>query len=648
VIRGEPGIGKSRLAGAIAQDARDAGAAVLSTAAYAAEQGIAYGPIVDALEQALRNPRQETRIRALGQATLAELARIVPALAPVARRTAEQADHAGVRIRLLASIADSLTAALAGPTPGVLIVDDIPWADRATIATLAYLIRRPAGRPFLMILTWRNEDLAGDSRVLADLALEHSPTGDLKLERLAREHVETLVQLADPAGSWSSEALWTASEGLPLYLASALAAGREHRDGYPPALPAGVRAVLSERLAAIDGVAAQVLAAAALIGRAFDEPTLRYASGRTEHELVDALDALGQRGLIRETARADGSPIFDFTHAAIRELSEESTSLARRRLIHRRIAEAIRLERSGAREDPGRLARIARHEREAGRDAEAAAAFREAGDSAARAYANDEAIQSYEAALGLGHPDAVELHVRIGELRTRTGEYRGAVRAYEAAAALAGAARLPSIEAALARTHLRAGDLVAAEGHLDAALAGPADPAELASWLVDRAVIRRRGGDRVGAERAAAEAEAAAELAGDARVAGAARRIAGLIALDAGETSLAVAHLEIAVAVAAEDTDPSASIAALAGLALALAAAGEVDTAMGRGLEAVALCRRIGDRHAEGAVENHLADLLHAAGRDDESLEHLRRSAEAFSQVGGQPDELVPGIWMLE
>ena len=58
-------------------------------------------------------------------------------------------------------------------------------------------------------------------------------------------------------------------------------------------------------------------------------------------------------------------------------------------------------------------------------------------------------------------------------------------------------------------------------------------------------------------------------------------------------------------------------------------------------------CRRIGDRHLEAAVENHLADLLHLAGRDDEALEHLRRAVAAFAELGGDPADPDPGIWML-
>jgi hypothetical protein len=58
-------------------------------------------------------------------------------------------------------------------------------------------------------------------------------------------------------------------------------------------------------------------------------------------------------------------------------------------------------------------------------------------------------------------------------------------------------------------------------------------------------------------------------------------------------------------------------------------------------------CRRIGDRHLEAAVENHLADMLHEAGRPDDSMVHLKRAVALFADVGDAGVERDPGIWAL-
>ena len=193
---------------------------------------------------------------------------------------------------------------------------------------------------------------------------------------------------------------------------------------------------------------------------------------------------------------------------------------------------------------------------------------------------------------------------------------------------------------------MRRGDLVAAARHIDAALEGASGAGLLARVLVDRSTVLRLGGDGPGALIAAQAALDAAVRADDAAAIGAAHRSLGLIALASGDTDAARISSRQAVA-AADPDDPTGRIAALTGLALAEAAAGDVETGLRHGASAVALCREIGDRHLEGAVENHLADLLHGASRDDEAMVHLRRAVEAFAEVGGDPAESDPGIWML-
>jgi len=61
---------------------------------------------------------------------------------------------------------------------------------------------------------------------------------------------------------------------------------------------------------------------------------------------------------------------------------------------------------------------------------------------------------------------------------------------------------------------------------------------------------------------------------------------------------------------------------------------------------ALALCVALGDRHREAALHNNLADLLHAAGRQEESMAHLKQAVEIFAEIG-EEGELQPEIWKL-
>lgn len=643
-LTGEAGIGKTRLGDAAVTAITVAGGTVLAARGHRGEGAIAYGAIVDLLRAAQRDPVAAGRLDALDPGTRAELARLVPSLDPTRRRVgaASSAPDATAHARLVGAISDGLTTL----ATGALWIDDLHWVDAASLEALVVLARRLADHPLVLLVAWREEDLPPHSASAVD-TLRGLADPLLPLERLAPADVDALLDglVDDGLGLVARAGIAAAAEGLPLYVVEAVAAGAGVRASATGAsMPPGVRAVLRARLDAVDETASQVLAAAAIIGRTFDVATVRHASGRSDEETVDALDRLRARAIVRE-----GPAGYDFAHGALRDLVDEGIGLARRRLLHQRVAEALRLDLGGlGRDDLGRRTGIAIHEREAGRTTEAAEAYASAAARAAELFAHQAAIEHAEAALALGHPDAVELHTLVGRARTRLGDYEGAVAALEAAAARASAAELPAIEREIGRARLRRGDLAGADRHLASVVASDAaSPAVVARAWVDRSVIRRRGGDVPGAMAAARAALDAAIDADDAPAIGAARRLLGLSALDAGDATGAIVELEGAVEAAADDPDPSSRVAALVGLAMATAATGDTDAALAHGGTALDECRRIGDRHLEAAVEDHLADVLHAAGRDEEAREHQRRAAAAFAELGGDPTDPDPGIWML-
>jgi len=652
LLEGEAGIGKTRLAETVAATIRRDGGTVLAARGYPGEGAIAYGPIAELLRAGLATADAATHLRTLDETARHEISRLVDL--PLALRVAGVADApvpegASARVRLLDAVAGALSAFTAGPAPGLIWVDDLHLADDPSREALAYLARRLAGRPLLLLLAWRREDLTLAAEATADdLARLPMATG-LSLGRLDRAGVAAIVRAMRPTDATDDaliDAFAADSEGLPLHVVAALASGE------PPgvALPRGVHALLRERIASVGETAAQILSAAAVIGRSFDLATVRQASGRSEEETVDAVEELMRRGIVREVPGAIGPSVrFDFAHGRMRDVAYESTSLARRRLLHRRTADALRLESSMAgRDDLARFALIAGHEREAGRPVEAAEAFLEAADRAEAVFANREAIDHLEASLALGNPETAAIHARIGELRSRLGEYPAAISALETAAALSDASHLPAIEIALGRVHRRRGDLVAAASHLASALASRdlADSLR-ARALVERSVVALRAGDLEIAGTSASEAGEISARVRDPHLAGVAERLVGLVAHGRGDLGGARAALSRSVELAVDDPDPTASIAALTGLALALAADGAVDEAAATAKSAIEACQRIGDRHLEAAVENHLADILHDAGRPDDSMVHLKRAVALFTEVGeGVPDR-DPGIWAL-
>ncbi len=105
--------------------------------------------------------------------------------------------------------------------------------------------------------------------------------------------------------------------------------------------------------------------------------------------------------------------------------------------------------------------------------------------------------------------------------------------------------------------------------------------------------------------------------------------------------------LERSLVLAVDDPDPTAWITANVAMSLALAAAGATDEAVRAATAAIEACQRIGDRHLEAAVENHLADILHGARRPEASMEHLKRAVALFAEIGEREPEPDPGIWAL-
>ena len=633
VVEGEPGIGKTRMTEELATEVAARGGRVLVLRAHEDEVHLAYAPVVEALRGQAR--ARGSWLDGVAPVALDQAARLVPELAE-GRSTAppESAylDGPGAEFRFLGGLWDVVVAAATGTAPGLVVVDDVQWADDATLALLGHGIRRLRGRRVLVLLTWRTPFDHAFARAAMDAA--RSGGGAVcRLQRLDRAAVGELVQAVHPEATAHqlSSRLWERTEGVPLLLVEYLRA--LDPDSEELSLPEGVRNVMRARLEPLSPTARQVLSAAAITGRSFAVDTVRVVSGRTDEETVSALEELVRRGVVRE-----GVDDYDFSHEQLRTLVYDDTSLARRRLLHGRAAAVPRLP----------IGAVARHLHLAGRDAEAAAAHWRAAERARAVYANAEAVDHLVRAAALGYPDRTAVLTAIGDVRTVIGDYPGALVSLEEAAAGAGPMDLGQVEHRLGRLQHRRGQWALAEAHLRAALATvpEGDAATRAGITADLSLTAHATGDDHQARALAREAAELAEAAGDDRARCQAHNLLGLLATSDGDLGTAAAELTESVALAGRSGDRDLTVAALNNLALARRAQGDLDAATDLTREALALCVGLGDRHREGALHNNLADLMHARGRSDEAMEHLKAAVEIFAEVGGQ-DEPQPEIWKL-
>ena len=645
VIEGEAGIGKTRLADELAGHARSLGASVVRGRCYEEEAGVAYGPFIEGLRGVLAAGPSLDQVP---RHWLAEARRLLPELVEAYPGLPEPGplDGPAAGRQFFEGVSQVLLAATAGPVPGLLVVDDLQWADEASLDVLAYLVHRLEGRPLLVVACWRSEQVPADAR-LRRLAAETRRAGRgsvLELPRLDAAGVAELVAAVAPARAGAAGLLHERTEGLPFLVLEYLAAVGE--DGELPALlPGGARDLLAARVRGVGDAARQVLATAAVLGRSFEVDTARAASGRSDEEAVAALEELAARGLVHEVA----GDVYDFGHGLVRDLVYEQTSLARRRLLHRRVGEALAAAARGRRPQEPPAASIARHLELGGAPAEAAGYHRLAGDQARAVFANREALGHYRAAAGLGHPDPAGLHAAIGDLETLLGNYDAALAAYTEAAEAAEDGDRWVIEQKLGAVSARRGDWDAAERHLTAALAalGSAGAeARRAGLAADRSLAAHRQGRDDAAEQLARDALDLAAEAGDAGALARAHGMLGMLGAARGDHDNARRHLEQSLALAEALPDPSARVAALNNLAQAHRATGEVDLAVEHTRTALELCARQGDRHREAALHNNLADLLHLAGHHAEAMDHLKQAVAIFAEVG-EPGTLEPEIWKL-
>jgi DNA-binding SARP family transcriptional activator/predicted ATPase len=661
-VEGEAGIGKTRLAEELLESLRAKGAAVMVATCHSGEKGLAYAPFVQAVRNALAQSNGAVRLSNAPDHWLVESARLVPELAAVHHGLAQAPplENPGAQGRFFEGLSQVLLALLTSSAPGVLFVDDAHWADEASLDLLAYLARRLEGRPVLLLVTWRTELVPPDHRLrrLVSDARRIGRATLLLLARLDRVEVRELVRLASPTDVGELEAfaatLSEETEGLPFFIVEYLAAAADAPSH--GTLPA-VRDLLRSRLAEISQTGRQLLTTAATVGRSFDLTTLREVSGRGEDETVAALDELIARGLMREVgiggsdASYPGTTLaFDFTHQRMRELVYEETTLVRRRLLHRRTAEALRARARVANQTGALAAQIAWHLQLAGHDAEAAEQFYEAALHARRVHANAEALLHFRSALALGHVDAAGLHEAIGDLQTLAGDYAAALGSYEVAAAVGNSKDLSRIEHKLGDVYRRRGEWDLAESHFAAAQTGfghQAVPGERARLYADWSLVAHRRGRSAQAERLAHEALGLAEADGDVRARAQSHNILGILAASTGEAEQARHHQEQGLALAETLTESSARISALNNLALAYGASGALEQAVELAERALALCVIQGDRHHEAALHSNLADLLHAAGRSDAAIAHLKQAAPIFAEIGARHGDFQPEIWKM-
>lgn len=427
-ILGEPGIGKTRLAAEIAGEVHSGGGVALF-GRCSEELNLGYQPFLEALEWYVDHaPSPQFGKRPEG------LVRLVPRVGdwvgqpePAGAESPEVQQH-----RLHESVRGWLTAAAAG-RPLVLVVDDVQWADRASLALIRHLGSSPEPAAAWLVCTVRDSapDEVQASAILAEeLERRGTPGCRFSLSGLDVPAVGELVAAAAGGvdrrlGSFVED-LHRETAGNPLYVDSIL---RDLASGSEP-LGRSLPETIFRRVSRLPAEVVTCLRAASIAGLEFDLRVVASAAGFDEMKVLRALETATQAALLEEV----GANSYRFRHGVVRTALRMQLSESRRVRLHLKVGEALEIVHANRLDQFAQ--QLSTHFLEALPVGGAPKAYRYtilAAQQAARLLSHEEEVSAYGRALQLlgdvdeGPPARYRLLVARSEAQRRSGDVLGAL-----------------------------------------------------------------------------------------------------------------------------------------------------------------------------------------------------------------------------
>jgi adenylate cyclase len=576
--------------------------------------------------------------------------------------------------------------------PLVLTVENLQWADAASVELLQSMLDRLVDQPLMLVVTCRagTRTLAPTRAVHTNLRL--APLSPLESERLLAAYLGETVAGMPPR---LRQLVLDRAGGQPLYLEeilrSLIAAGVVVRGetGWTCAagaaaadVPPTIHGLLLARVDRLPEATRHALQEAAVLGPVFDAALLREVTGRPA-ALEAALAELRHGDFLEDAsppaspgdARASTGGRYRFANALLQEVAYQSLLLRRRTELHARAGRALEAMVAGR---PTRLEDVetlARHWALGGDQARAARYLVTAGDWARGLYANEDAIRHYERALAMltqaeaPATDVAAVRERLGDILAPLGRRAEAVAHYEAVLTAASAAddrpTQARLERKLAVLSWAAGDRATAAARLGAGLelmAAHPDHIEWAHLYHEMGRQAFRNGDNEAAaawaERALAQAErlGAAPTGPDASVAGdravevasavaQAYNTLGVAMARMGRVQAAVGHIERSVAVAEAHDLMQAACRGYTNLGVLYSTLNPkraIETCL-RGLQTA---KKIGDLGLESRLNTNLAVAYCALTNrcEEQGLTAAQRALDLDRQLGQLDHLAVPLI----
>lgn len=399
-IRGEAGIGKSRVAHELSDRALGNGMEVMSWFCSPNENVTAYAPVIGHYATVLDADSDAGRRAQLQSALLpvasdpAEVLALFERLLGLPPSSGLLRDYSPPRIRrrTIEVILEQIAARARG-TPLLLVLEDSHWIDPSTAELMHGLALQAASLPLLLLATYRDE--------IEDPWQDVQRSTRIRLQRLGDAECADFVRRiagAAPLNDSQVDAIVSKAEGVPLFLEELTRAVLDQDgDGSLADVPDTLQDALMARLDRLGG-RRQTIQMAALLGRDFDRNLLARVIGRDAESLADVLGAMEEANIV---TRSDGAQegAYRFTHALIQDVLADGLLRSDRAELHRRISGTLLDDlEQGIAHPPER---IAWHFEQGGEILDASDWYTRAGLSAMERFANHEAVRLFDRALEL-------------------------------------------------------------------------------------------------------------------------------------------------------------------------------------------------------------------------------------------------------
>jgi DNA-binding CsgD family transcriptional regulator/tetratricopeptide (TPR) repeat protein len=409
LISGEPGIGKTRCAEALADIAEDQGALVLWGHCHEEAGAPPYWPWVQILRDYVDASSLDELRLTMGTAAN-DIAALVPELVEISHRTPAAAgaigDASAARFRIFDAIRQFFYQATK-QVPLVLVLDDLHWADTPSLSLLEFLSQELLRSRLLIVGTYRDAVAAARTPLLITLGgLRRDPdVQHISLTGLSQTAIgEMAVRLCDVSLSETALGIiYQQTDGNPLFAIELIkvlideSAGAEIA-AMPTRIPAGVHETIGRRLIRLSERCNELLGIAAVHGRQFTAVEIAVAMQQDVRDVLNGLEPAVQAGIVKSDLDISGS--YQFTHALIRDTIYEDMPTAERLRLHGRAGDAL-CEVHSAQPDAA-LTHIAHHYYKAaplGYTDKAVTFALRAADTAIRMYAYEEALLHYDHAI---------------------------------------------------------------------------------------------------------------------------------------------------------------------------------------------------------------------------------------------------------